>query len=292
MAGVWLDPGVGFELDSFNCLHAGVNLLKEYGTSGLVDDEDIVSYYAYDREPFQFMVGSFPREAVTRSFSRVFFQDSISYFRPNMTGVWWHYGKPGTDAGLFLDWTGKKSGMEHEAFFIGATGTCQRGLAYATLQALLRHHAASEVLLGVQENALCHFALGLDLTRKTGLDTLTVQAGCLLGFQRDRTEHVAWSFGKGVLAELNMAWKGFGLMSSWYVGGGLLPDYARYGTGIYWGDPFYCGKLYGRTDVTYDFFRLKPLVLSLRLTHHFSEKKQFVEQSLVGNITINGYGKK
>jgi len=288
MAGVWLDPGIGLELDSFNSLHAGVNLLKEYGTLNLIDDKDVVSYYAYQRGTIQFLAGSFPRDEATRTFSKVFFQDSINFYRPNMTGVWWHYSHPGADAGLFLDWTGKKSGAEHEAFFVGATGTLKRGSVYATLQALLRHHAASQLVLGVQENALCQLAFGLDLTRQTRLDTLTFQVGCLVGGQRDRKQTMNWSIGKGVMGEVNAAWKKFGLLSTWYFGGGLMPDYDRFGTSIYWGDPFFCGKLYGRTDVTYDFYKQKPLVLQLKFSHHFSEKMNFVEQSLVGIITING----
>lgn len=292
MAGVWLDPAIGVKLDTFSYLHAGVNLLKEYGTSRWVDDVDIESYYAYQREPVQFFVGSFPREGATRSFSRVFFQDSINFYRPTMTGMWWHYAQQGAEAGLFLDWTGKKSQTEHEAFFVGATGTLKRGVAYATLQALLRHHAASEVVKGVQESGLCHVALGVNLTEHTCLDSLTFQAGYLLGLQRDRTRTSDWSVGNGFLTEVHAGWKGFGLQSSWYFGKGMMHEYPRLGNKIYWGDPFYSGKVYGRTDLMYDFFTLKPLIMCIRATHHYSENRHFFEQSLVGRITINGYGKK
>jgi len=288
MAGVWLDPEIGLELDSFNRLHAGVNLLKEYGTSTWLDDVELVSYYAYRRDPIQFLVGSFPREGVARSFSRIFFQDSINFFRPTMTGMWWHYAKRGVDAGLFLDWTGKKAGVEHEAFFVGATGSYKQGMGYATLQALLRHHAASDVVSGVHENALSQLALGLDLTRNTALDTLTFQVGYVVGLTRDRNRSMHVSIGNGVVGEVQAAWKGFGLLSTWYVGGGLMPDYAQWGNSAYWGDPFYRGTLYGRTDVTYDFFKLKPLVLRLKVSHHYSENNHYFEQLLVGNITING----
>ncbi len=291
MAGVWLDPEVGLDVDSFHHLHTGVNLLKEYGTSSWMDKVNFISYFAYRRNPLQFVVGSFPREKVTRSFSRAFFQDSIYFYRPTMTGMWWHYGREHVDAGLFLDWTGKKSGTEHEAFFVGGTGTISHGVCYATLQALLRHHAASEVVRGVHENALCQAAVGLDLTQKTALDTLSVQFGWLFGFQRDRTQTADWSVGNGLICEARMAWKGLGMETSWYAGGGLMPDYSAWGNKAYWGDPFYAGSLYGRTDVMYDFFRSRPFTLRLVLSHHFSEKHSYFEQSLVGKITFDRIGR-
>ncbi len=288
MAGVWLKPAICLELDSFSRINAGINLLKEYGTSTLIDDTVFVSYYDYHRENLRFYAGSFPREEVTRSFSRIFFQDSINYYRPTMTGVWLHSGTREAEAGLFLDWTGKKLGAEHEAFFVGAMGACSRGMVFSSVQALLRHYAASQVVRGVQESAMCQVSLGLDLTRYSVLDSLTLQAGYLTSFQRDRTRTSDWSVRNGLLTELNAGWKRFGLTSTWCFGSGLMPERARLGSSIYWGDPFYRGGVYGRTDVMYDFFKRSQLKLRLMVSHHYSEKQHFFEQSLVGSIAIDG----
>lgn len=204
-----------------------------------------------------------------------------------MTGVWVHTGGSVAEAGLFLDWTGKKAGVVHEAFFVGAMGAYSSGLFYSSVQALLRHYAASQLVRGVQESALCEVSLGLDLTRYSFLDTLTLQAGYLAGFQRDRTRTANWSVRNGISTELKAGWRRFGLVSTWYFGSGMMPEQARLGSSIYWGDPFYRGNLYGRTDVVYDFFKQDLLRLRLMVSHHYSEKQHFFEQSLVGCISID-----
>lgn len=287
MAGVWIKPALSFELDSFSRINAGVNLLKEYGTSTWTDNVGLVSYYDYHRDRLDFQAGSFPREEVTRSFSRLFFQDSINYFRPTMTGLWLHSGTSKAEAGLFLDWTGKKAGEVHEAFFIGAMGAYSHGLFFSSAQALLRHYAASQLVRGVQESALCQISLGLDLSHYSVLDSLTLQVGYLAGFQRDRTRTADWSVRNGFSPTLNAEWKRFGLVSTWYFGSGMMPEQARLGSSIYWGDSFYRGTMYGRTDVAYDFFKQDLLKLRVVVSHHYSEKQHFFEQSLVGCISIN-----
>jgi hypothetical protein len=287
MAGVWLKPALSLELDSFSRIHAGINLLKEYGTPTWNDDIDLVSYYDYHRDRLNFQVGSFPREDVTRSFSRMFFQDSLLYYRPTMTGLWFHTGNSLSEAGLFMDWTGKKAGVEHEAFFIGAMGAYSHGMIFSSAQALLRHHAASQFVRGVQESAFCQVSLGLNLTQLSLLDTLTLQAGYLTSFQRDRTRVADWSVNIGLSTELKAGWRQLSLISTWYFGSGMMPEQARLGNSIYWGDPFYNGSLYGRTDVMYDFFKQDLLKLRVVLSHHYSEKQHFFEQSLVGCISID-----
>lgn len=204
-----------------------------------------------------------------------------------MTGLWLHSGTREAEAGLFLDWTGKKAGAEHEAFFIGAMGAYSRGLFFSSVQGLLRHHAASQLVRGVQESALCQVSLGLDLTQYSVFDTLTLQAGYLAGFQRDRTRTADWSVRNGLSTTLNAEWKRFGLVSTWYFGSGMMPEQARLGSSIYWGDPFYGGNLYGRTDLVYDFFKQDLLKLRLIVSHHYSENQHFFEQSLVGCISID-----
>lgn len=287
MTGVWLKPAVSLDLDSFSRLNAGVDLLKEYGSLLWVDDVVFVSYFEHQRDYLTFHAGSFPRAHATSSFSRFFFRDSISYFRPFMTGLWLHTGNSRAEAEVFLDWTGKKSGAEHEAFFIGASGFYSGGLYYASMQALLRHHAASQLVRGVQESALGQLALGLDMTRFSVLDTLTLQAAWLVGFERDRTCTALWTMSNGLSAELKMSWKQVSLNSTWYVGEGMMPEYDRLGSTIYWGDAFYAGKMYGRTDLMVDFFRSDRLKLRVVMSHHFSEKQHFFEQAMVGSIFID-----
>jgi hypothetical protein len=267
-------------------LHAGIDVLKEYGNARFIDKAELIAYYQFDAKSIRFIMGSFPRRGLLDALPKAFFQDSISYYRPNLTGMWWQYRKAALDASLFLDWTGRKALNVHEAFFVGSLLTWRSSLIFAEWQTLMFHHAGSERVSGVHENVLNHVAVGLDLTHLTSLDTLSLHIGYLGGYERDRNRSLDWTIRHGWLAEMQAGYKGFGLKSSTYVGEGLMSDYALRGSSTYWGDPFFRGTFYNRTDVTYQFFNQGKLSLKLMASQHFSEGHCYFEQSLLAYIAI------
>ncbi|MDP4276605.1 MAG: hypothetical protein Q8914_03125 [Bacteroidota bacterium] len=286
MGGLRIAPTVGLKLDSIHQVCLGVNALKEFGTDSFWDGAILTAYYQYNAKPFRFMMGSFPRKGLLDALPKAFFQDSIQYYRPNMTGIWWQYQKNKLDASLFLDWTGRKALEVHEAFFVGALLTYKPSVFFAEWQGLMFHHAASGMLIGVHENFINHAAVGLDLAHLTPLDSLTADVGYLGGYSRDRRMTSAFTIRHGLLAELQAEWHRIGLASTTYIGAGMMPDYNIRGTTTYWGDPLYRGTFYNRTDLSYQFFKSKNVSLKLMSSQHFTENHCYVEQSLIGCFTI------
>ena len=87
MAGVRIAPEVGLGWDSIHHLHVGVNALQEFGSIHAVDGFAPTAYYSYDYKPFRFYMGAFPRSFAVENYPRMFFQDSIAYYRPNVSGL-------------------------------------------------------------------------------------------------------------------------------------------------------------------------------------------------------------
>ena len=292
MAGVRFSPEIGWGIDSVHHLRVGIDVLKEYGSRHFQDGYTPTAYYLYDCKPFRFYMGAFPRGGLLDAFPKAFFQDSIRYYRPNLTGLlWWYQGKQ-FDAKVFLDWTGRQTRTDHEAFLTGGLLLYRPSVFFAEFQTYLFHYAGSGNVRGVRENAMAHAAIGLDLTSLTRLDTLSFRIGYLSGLDRNRNASLNWDLRNGLLAEAQVGYKNLGLKSSAYFGEGLMADYSSMGSTLYWGDPFYRGNFYNRTDLFYDFFESPFVFARLMFSQHFSENQCFFEQSLVVRIAFEQKSKK
>jgi hypothetical protein len=292
MAGVRFSPEVGLCIGQEHHLSVGLSALKEYGSPNFTDATAPTAYYHYEGNSLRFYMGAFPRAGLLDDFSRAFVQDSFQYYRPNLNGflVWYH--RPDIDAKAFLDWTGKQSSEVHESFFVGGSFFCRKELFFAEMQGYMFHHAGSLDVRGVRDNMLTHVALGLDLSDRTWLDSLSVSVGYLGGLERHRATSMNFKACNGCQIILKAGYKGFGLESSTYWGQGLMKDYTSMGSELYWGDPFYRGSFYNRSDVMYDFLRLPFVTARINMSQHFSENKLFLEQSLVVRINLDQKTKK
>jgi hypothetical protein len=158
MSGIQLVPEIGFKWDSSHFAGAGVNLLHEFGSGEPVDNLYLTAYYEYRKKPFRFLMGAFPRNNVLDKYPRIFFQDSISYYRPNVNGIFWeiHSGKDYLN--VWLDWTGRQSSEVREAFFIGLSGKYNLGVFYLQHFDYMFHFAKDLDPAGdngMHDNGLC-----------------------------------------------------------------------------------------------------------------------------------------
>src|SRR5665647_3920415 len=64
MTGVHLSPEIGVKWDTVHSVFAGVDVLKNSGTSNVVDKTDVIAYYQYLTPVTTFRAGSFQREEV------------------------------------------------------------------------------------------------------------------------------------------------------------------------------------------------------------------------------------
>jgi len=253
MLGIRLAPEIGVGFGEYHHLRTGVNVLKEFGRDMNKNDVVYTAYYHYNKKPFSFYFGSFPRQFAVGDFPAVFFQDSLTYFQPNLEGFVWRYEKQKGYASLFLNWDSRQSVLQREIFTAGSAGILRKNIFYGKYQYSYRHYALrsiSDEEERIHDNGLLHAAVGVNLTEKTNFDTLYINAGYLVGHERRRTVG-RWKAPQGLFVEAQAEWQGIGIKNTLYAGEGLMIYYKTpYNEGnLYSGDPYYQAKFYNRTDL-------------------------------------------
>ncbi len=292
MSGVHFLPEVGLSWESTHSVNVGFDLLYEFGSSDPIDYFYPTAYYSFDKKPFRFLMGAFPRKATLDNYPRLFFQDSISYYRPNINGLFWEYRKDQGYLNLWLDWTGRMSKTTREAFFMGLSGKYNPGILYIQHFAYMYHFAGYKdpsVDEPYHDNGMLLTSFGIDLSGKTALTRLDANAGWAVGLDRSRADQTGWIVHNGILVETTVEYKFIGIFNSFYKGDEQMEFYNDHGNDLYWGDPVYRAGTYNRADLYVNFIKNK--IVSTRFTYslHFMESKVYHEQMLKVSFNINNY---
>jgi hypothetical protein len=290
MAGVMISPEAGFVWDSVHKVCGGVNLMHEFGSTEVIDRFYPTAYYEYDSKPFTFIMGAFPRSLALEKYPRMFFQDSISYYRPNLNGIFCQYGKDQYYINLWLDWTGRQSETVREAFFVGLSGRYSRGILYAQHFSYMFHFAGRmnpQFDEALHDNLLFQTSVGIDLSGKTFFDRLEGNAGWVLGLERARADNTGWIAMHGLQVEARAEYMFAGIFNTFYLGKGLMNFYSDHENDLYWGDPVYRSKVYDRTDIYVRFLRKQNVNIELTWSLHFLESRVYNEQMLKVRINLH-----
>jgi len=290
MAGVRLSPGIGIRLDSVHSLHFGVSMLHEFGSDKAIGDFYPAAYYKFDKKPFRFMMGAFPRTYAVERYPRIFFQDSISYYRPNINGILLEFSASKVFANLWLDWTSRQSPESRETFLLGYSGRYSHGPFYVQQFFYMFHFAGimdPVVPEALHDNLIVLNSAGINFSGKTIFDILDINCGWVAGLERARAENSGWLKQNGFLSEANVEYKRIGIFNTFYAGNGQMPFYDDHDNELYWGDPFYRTETYNRSDFYIDF--IKNDVISTRIIYslHFTENTMYHEQSLKVSVNLN-----
>jgi len=290
MSGIQVIPEIGLKWDSVHLIGTGVNLLHEFGSSEPVDKLYLTAYYEFNRKPFRFLMGSFPRENVLDKYPRIFFQDSISYYRPNINGIFWEIRSQDDYFNVWLDWTTQVSQTVRESFFMGFSGRFNAGVLYFRHFGYMFHFAGTLDPLyneALHDNGLFLTSAGIDLSGKTILDVLDINAGWATGVERARADKNGWFVNNGLLIETRVGYKSIGILNSLYLGEGQMTFYADHLNDLYWGDPIYRAGNYNRSDFYINFIRSKNVNLNLTYSLHFAEGRMYHEQFLKVSVNLN-----
>lgn len=290
MSGIQIAPEAGLQWDSVHLIGAGLNLLHEFGSSYAIDKLDLTAYYEFNKEPFRFLMGAFPRDNVLEKYPRIFFQDSISYYRPNINGIFWEISSGNSYLNLWLDWTSRKSVTVRETFFIGLAGRYTSGLFYLQHFGSMFHFAKDLdpiVEKDIYDNALFVTSAGIDLSGKTFLDVLDLNAGWAAGVERSRAEGTGWIMNDGLLIETKLGYKYAGIFNSLYLGEGQMAFYEDQNNDLYLGDPVYRAGNYNRSDFFVNFIRNDKINVRLTYSLHFTESNVYHEQMLKVSVNLN-----
>ena len=290
MSGVQAAPEIGIRFDSVHIISGGVNILHEFGSKTEIDKLYPTIYYEFNKNPYRFLMGAFPRDMALDKYPRVFFQDSISYFRPNINGFFWEFSHEKGYFNLWLDWTSQISVTERETFFAGLSGRYNAGIFYLQHFNYMFHYAKDfdpVVEKRIYDNALMLTSAGVNLSELTFFDRLDINAGWLAGIERSRGEDTGWIINNGFFMETCIAYKRIGIFNTLYLGDGLMTFYATQANKLYWGDPAFRAGNYNRSDFYIDFIKTNKVKLKLAYSLHFAEGNVYHEQLLKVQIALN-----
>lgn len=263
LIGLQLAPEVALAMDSTHKIHLGMNLLHEYGSDFKSSEVHPTIYYKYQKEHIRFYMGLFPRQGLVDDYSNAMLSDTLQYYKPNLGGMLFRYEKQKIIQQLWIDWYGKQSPTQREQFLVGISGNIKFNKLFVGHEGLLWHNALplnADENTHIQDNAGIRAYVGIDMSSQVNLDSLSLSAGGLFSFNRDRGLGL-WQKAKGVMIEGHAAYKSFYLHNILYLG---EPQHLALG------DDFYSEDRYNRLDLGWAPFRNKRLSAKLALSFHFT----------------------
>lgn len=289
MSGISISPEAGITWDSVHKVSVGVNLIHEFGSTEAIDRYYPTAFYRYSKNSVRFIMGAFPRTMMPAGYPRLFIQDSLTYYRPNINGMLLQYGHDKRYINIWLDWTGRQAERVREAFFVGLSGKYNFGMFWAEHYSSMFHYASRKDPVfrePLHDNMLLKTSVGMDLAGKTFFDALEGSAGWVLGLERERIGDAEWISMNGFIAEIGAEYRFAGIRSSFYAGRGLMHFYNDHENNLYWGDPVYRAKVYDRTDLFVNFLRRDNVDLELTWSLHFLEGRVYNEQMLKLRVNL------
>lgn len=294
MAGVTLTQEIGWKFDDKHYIMGGVDAMKSLGGHQVLNDIHLLAYYQLKDENTLFKAGSFHRHDMLDDYSNFFFQDSISFYKHTMEGLYFQKGDDRQFVKLWLDWTGLQTEIERESFYVGASGYKGFGkLFFADFQSYMHHYATTRPNITYQtvvDNILAQLSVGLKYSNeKIGLNNLRLSLGVLSGFERDRRNMSNYGTPTGGVSRLDADYRGFGTENLFYYGQERMVMYERYGNQVYWGNPFLRSKMYFQNKLYWNFLDNDHVRGQIAARTHLSEGKFYFEQMLTLSAHINNY---
>ena len=283
-----LAPTVGFSVQQSRTVHhrlmAGVELAHDLGsqTWGDLPREALLFYDAHVRTRrglFEGLAGIFPRRYLEGAYSEAFFSGYFRNTDRNMEGVLLKWRSDRLYAELGCDWMGQYGYDRRERFQVVSAGSWSVAESFSIgWTGSFYHYACSEVSPNVVDNHLLEPWLKLDLSRRTPWEELSLRAGALVGYQRDRvrSSRADVPFG-GDLMLTARRW-GLTLQNETYLGKSLTPllggyDLAGrpYGGELYFCSPAYRG-FYDRLECSWAPRLNRFMTLKLAAKFHFGSE--------------------
>lgn len=238
---------VGLNLDSVNSFRVGINGLHEFGGDPYFLRVAPVIYYQYQKKHWQFNIGAFPRKGLLTDYPISLLNDTLNYYQPNIEGMLVRYANAHVKETIWIDWVSRQTATARENFLFGISGEYKpnpSGPFFISHYFMLLHDAGAGVAVpndNIRDNGGAQIRVGLDLSKKTLLDSLTMEAGGMLSLERVRGIG-GFNSPKGFVANLYLGWKNFAFNDRFYAGEGHHITY---------GDSYFTKKLYNRIDVSW-----------------------------------------
>ena len=304
--------GLSFQQPEHGLKHRimlGIDVMKDFGASpvseglaGVGSDEtavglvnkalfrEITVYYQLDKKSgntgLELLAGVFPRRFTEGNYSEAFFSDSLRFYDNNLEGLLVKIRRPRSYWEVGCDWLGMKGYARKEKFMIFSSGESRVTESFAVgYSGYMYHFAGSGKARGVVDNILLNPYVRLDLARQTGLQRFSVRLGWLQAMQHDRVFVGHYVFPGGGELDLDIRKWNVGIRNHVFYGMDMMPYYNstdaagdKYGSRLYFGDPFYRihddgvsdAGLYDRLDVYYELYPGNRLSVRIAARFHFN----------------------
>lgn len=270
---------LGYSFDENNRIMAGADYLYEFGSKGEWIAPDVIAYYHGQRDHFGLYLGAFPRQG-NISMPLALMTDTFQYYRPVVEGMLIDFKTARFRHNIWIDWSSRQSTTKRETFLLGFSGHYRKGMFIYQHHVVMTHlahtltHTPDE---RIRDNAGYTVTPGLDLTRISGLDSLTVQAGVLGSYDRLRGIY-DFRFPIGFYGEIDAFHKGIGIHGVIYSGDSQV---------ITSGDGFYKATFYSRADLYYKSHG-SAIQGKVQCSFHFLPETVDLSMSLVIRAQLEG----
>ena len=323
--GARLAPVVGLSVvESDGACHrlmAGVDIMKDFGASPISEliaggqtvetdkaqnnlglFREMTMYYNFRkkvaRTDMEIYAGIFPRTTMDGSYSQAMFSDSLKFYDNNLEGLLLKFRRPEAYFEVGCDWMGQYGVARREKFMIFTAGEGKvlpfMSLGYA---GYMLHYANSSRAKGLVDNILLNPYARFDLTEYAGIQKLSLRLGWLQAMQRDRVYVGEFVFPFGAEFDQEVRHWNVGVHNKMFCGTDMMPYYngmdnvgLKYGTQVYFGDPFYRMRgdgssrvgFYDRLEVYYEPELADWLDLRVSAMFHFNGSRYSGCQQVVG----------
>ncbi len=274
-----LSGELGYSFDENNRIMAGADYLYEFGSKGEWIAPDVIAYYQGHSKHFGIYLGAFPRQG-NISMPLALMSDTLQYYRPVVEGILIDFKTARFRHNIWIDWTSRQSTTKRETFLLGFSGHYQKGIFLYQHHFVMTHlahaleHTSDE---RIRDNAGYSITPGLDLTRLSGLDSLTIYAGVLGSYDRLRGIY-DFRFPVGIYGEVEALYKRFGIHGVIYSGDNQF---------ITSGDGLYKASFYSRADLFYQ-ASTPSIQGKVQCSFHFLPEVVDLSMSLVIRAQLEG----
>lgn len=260
-----LTPSAGFSFrqdeSTRHRLMFGADFMKDFGAPDSRLLNELVFHYTLDKHmgdtDLKLSAGIMPRSRMFDNYSEAFISDSLAFYDNNIEGLLIQIRRPSAEFELGCDWMGQYGEDSRERFMIFSSGEARLSSVFSMgYAAFMYHFANSHTQKGVVDNILLNPWIKLDLARRTDTQELSVRVGYLQGLQHDRVKYDSYVYPRGLEVDLEVRKWNFGVQNKLFHGTDMMPYYnasdntgEKYGTRLYFGDPFYRIHDDGSTEV-------------------------------------------
>ena len=285
--GILGNAQLGTTLDTTHRFRVGISYLKEFGMRERWKNAGLLLYYRYKRDPFLFLIGSFPKKNVLH-YPCFLLSDSLGYFRSNIEGAYFELDFKRGRENVWIDWTSGKTMRKREGFLVGFSGELFLGSFLVSHYFLYHHRAHSKSKPAdehINDNGGGLLRLGKHFTQIGFIDTLSFSVDGMASFNRIR--HVSsWHTPVGAEASIRMLIRKFGGDAKYYKG--IYKDESDWHN-IRWGNVFYRAKEFAQFNLYFFPIQSKYVTSEFILSFYIVEHKLDTRQKFLLTMSFDRF---